>query len=128
MSLENVRVLRFAKWAESFDLDANVGRYIFSEGSLEFPETKNSLSVIFRCKTCSNSSTFNCAISYGRGEPLSGRVCRGLEPSMRRRKEVLVHVYAGAAAGVVEVLPGLSKYPNIERACRHYNTSLSMGV
>lgn len=51
-----------------------------------------------------------------REEPVHRCFRGGLEPSLRRRGEALVHVYAGAAPRVVGVLQGLPKHPRLARA------------
>jgi len=47
---------------------------------------------------------------------------------MRGRGELLVHIYSGAAAGVVGVLQGLQEGASVARPCRRINASPVMGV
>lgn len=67
------------------------------------------------------------AFLYGRDQPLSGRGYRGRAPSMPGRKAVLVYVYAGAAAGVIRVLPDLPQCLNFARARRYDNATHVVG-
>jgi len=78
-------------------------------------------------KHCSNQSS-DADVFCSRSQPLSRRICRGLGPSMRGGKEVLVHVYAGVATGVIGVLHGLPKRPDFARACQQNHASQAMGV
>ena len=71
---------------------------------------------------------YGSVVLNSRTQPLSGRVHRGLEPSMRWREKELVRVYAGAAASISGVLQGLPKCSNITCACWLDYTSQSMGV
>lgn len=65
---------------------------------------------------------------HGRDEPLSGCVHRGREPSMRWRRQGLVHVYAGAATDVFGVLQSIAKRCHFPCACRSENASHIMGI
>ncbi|CAN0177376.1 unnamed protein product, partial [Ectocarpus fasciculatus] len=53
-----------------------------------------------------------------RANPVLRCVGRRLEPSMRRRKEALVCVNTGAAAGLVGYLQGVPKYLDLARPCK----------
>lgn len=44
------------------------------------------------------------------------RLQRSIEPIVRGRGEALVHVYAGASAGIAGILPCLQELSGIERA------------
>lgn len=55
-------------------------------------------------------------------QPVPRCLCCCLGTSMWRRREALVHLYAGAAAGVAGVLRGVQECPDHARACQQPNT------